>query len=583
MTTQYTNAFKLKITKRILTHNEKIKDIAEEYAIPQQTLYGWLSTFNKHGAFPGKGNKKTSISNELKQLETDNNILKDALFIPKDKASIFDFIYNNKDDYPITRMCKLLNVSVSGYYKHIKDVTSPQELNYNRLVRLVKDIYIKYGPDIGSPTITALLNNEIDTGSQATVSRILKEHKEAWNTGFSHFHADEDVVLHFHNKDTVFDTETNTYFHEVFAKDQIGTFLEGTKTSNFKLYKNGTFEHCRDYHRDDNLLIHADNLHALYHLNKTFSKRVKLIYIDVPYNTQRYNLSYQDYFSRSDYLTLMKNRLTLAKSLLKQDGSIFIHCDDKEGAYLKVLCDEIFGIDNFVNQIVWRNTFSQQNRSHIATTKSYILVYARNKRVLQFNQPIIPSDKLTAYRYTDSKGSYRISKLRNSRVGYYRFDITTPNGLTISDNWDCTQEKFNELLENGNIYWSKNNIPYEKVYMNGNSTKIINDLWVTQEFGTTYEGTRELNSIIPDNKFTYPKPTKLLKHIIELASNENDIILDFFAGSGTTAVAAATLNRRFISVELEEDNFNLMVKRLQHTLHQESSFIKNSFITCKIE
>src|SRR5699024_12335801 len=111
-----------------------------------------------------------------------------------------------------------------------------------------------------------------------------------------------------------------------------------------------------------------------------------LIYIDPPYNTNRNNLSYHDYYSRANYLILLKNRLETAWPLLKKDGVIFIHCDDNQQSYIKVLCDELFGENNFVNQIIWQRKTNQQNRSHIATTVDYILVYAKNKSYLQLNK-----------------------------------------------------------------------------------------------------------------------------------------------------------------------------------------------------
>src|SRR5699024_108760 len=136
----------------------------------------------------------------------------------------------------------------------------------------------------------------------------------------------------------------------------------------------------------DNLLIQGDNLFALHRLQETFTSKVKLIYIDLPYNTSRNNLSYRDSYSRANYLVLLKNRLELALPLLRKDGVIFILWYDNRQAYIKVLCDELIGEENFVNQIIWQRTNGQQDKSHIATTTDYILVYANDKSRLKLNK-----------------------------------------------------------------------------------------------------------------------------------------------------------------------------------------------------
>src|SRR5699024_6927532 len=478
-------------------------------------------------------------------------ILQDSLFIDKDKSNIFEFIYLNKKKYPVSTMCELLNVSVSGYYKYAKGVTSTQEMQYKRIVRLVKNTYLEKGPNVTIEAITNMINKDHYIASTATVARILKKYKSKWNASFSQFHEDKDVNLVFHNKDTIFDIANKHYLNEKFAKKEIKQFFADVAFIDFKRHQNNRIEEISSFDVTDNLLINADNLHALYHLREIFKRKVKLIYIDVPYNTRRYNLSYSDSLSRSDYLTFMKNILDLAKGLLKSNGSIFIRCDDSENAYLKVLCDEIFRHENFVNHIIWQRTFAQQNRTHIATKKNYILVYAKSKSKLQFNQPLISKDDLTTYKYSDDKGIFKVAKLVNNRNGYYHFDITTPNDKIVSHQFDITKKKFDQLLQNDEIYWSRNNIPYQKIYLTDNATKIVNDLWInTSQYGSNQSATKELDATIPNNNFTHPKPLKLLEHIINLATNEKDIVLDFFAGSGTTAVAAAMLNRQFITIEI---------------------------------
>src|SRR5699024_10011316 len=253
----------------------------------------------------GSGNGQLSAESQLKKLELEKAILKDALFINKDKSNIFEFIYLNKEKYPISVMCELLNVSVSGYYKYAKSVTSTQEMQYKRIVRLVKETYLENGPNITIEAITNIINANRNTTSTATVARILKKYKSEWNTSFSKFHRDKDVNLVFHNKDTIFDISNKRYLNKKFAKKEIKQFFENVAFTDFKRYQNNRVENITNFDVTDNLLINADNLHALYHLQEKFKRKVGLIYIDVPYNTRRYNLSYADSLSRSDYLTFM--------------------------------------------------------------------------------------------------------------------------------------------------------------------------------------------------------------------------------------------------------------------------------------
>jgi len=439
MKKHYQKEFKIEVVSKYFEENISVKDLSATYNVPIPSIYNWIASYKRSRNFIGSGNGQLSTETQLKKLDLEKSILQEALFIDKNKSNLFEFIYLNKKKYPVSTMCELLNVSVSGYYKYAKGVTTTQEMQYKRIVRLVKETYLENDPKITIEAITNIINADYDITSTATVARILKKYKSEWNSSFSQFHSDEDVNLVFHNKDTIFDISNNRYLNEKFAKKEIKQFFEDVAFTNFKRHQDNKIEDVSDFDIDDNLLINADNLHALYHLREKFKRKIKLIYIDVPYNTRRYNLSYSDSLSRSDYLTFIKNRLDLAKDLLKANGSIFIHCDDAENAYLKVLCDEIFGHENFINQIVWQSTFAQQNRSHIATKKNYILVYAKIKSKLQFNQPLISKENLTAYKYSDEKGIFKVAKLVNNRNGYYNFDISTPNNQIVHHQFDITK------------------------------------------------------------------------------------------------------------------------------------------------
>lgn len=585
----YTTTFKKDAIYKVIKEASPVKTVANNLNIPVSTLYKWVARYKSTNGYQKAAPVLTKKQEtHIKQLQLENDILKKALFLPQKKEAIFEFIYENKDNFPVQRLCSLLNVSSSGYYKYIKSIPSKQALKNNQITRLVKNVYIKHGPNIGSPKITKIINDKEPLTSQASVARILKENKEVWHSSFSKFHNNKDVVLHFNNKDTILDSDTDTYFHKELAHEQIDALLNNVHFTNLKMYTHNTSIEVQAFSKNDNLLIHGDNLHALHHLKDSFSKSVQLIYIDVPYRTMRSNLSYYDSFSRSDYLVLLKNRLEIAKTMLKSTGSIFIQCSDEEQAYIKVLCDEIFGDNNFINQIIWQRTTSQQNMSHIATKKEYILVYAKNKKHVTFNRQNSHPNQLEPYKFEDAKGTFRIDKIRDAKNGYYHYALKKPTGHFLESRWVYSHHAVKELISNDLIYWSKNNIPSKKVYLSEDKPKrvVVNDLWVDDSiYGTNREATLELNKLVGPNDFTYPKPEKLLENIIKLATNEGDAVLDFYAGSGTTAASAYKLNRQFILVEKNFDNFNLIIKRMRKTVKNLDTYLNsnNTYITCQIK
>lgn len=580
---KYSDQFKRRAINEVKKNERKIQEVATELGIPKPTLYKWVSIDRSYSSF--YKNNNASEQTRLRQLEIENKILKKALFLPKTKKDRFYFIYYHKGIYPVQTMCQLLQVSPSGYYKYEQNTTSLQHIENERITGYVKDVYFQYGTKIGSPKITAILNQKHVITSQATVARILKENKDSWKSSYSEFHNNKDVKLTFHNKDTFFDSINNKYYHERFGENDINTLLESFSFKNMYRYDPDGIHSTERFCVQDNLVIQGDNLIALHKLKEHFHEKVTLIYVDPPYNTKRDNLSYRDTFSRSDYLLQLKNRLEAARSLLKKSGSIFIHCDDNEQAYIKVLADEIYGEENFINQIVWKRTKSQQNRGQIATVKDYILVYAKNKKDLRFNRMNITAKQLKTYKHKDHHGLFRPDKILNSKNGYYHYEFVTPSGKTFHAKADYSESTFKRLLESNLVYWSKSDTPYKKTYLNYNSAKLVNDLWVSESYGSTQEATEELQSIIGNNDFTYPKPEKLMNNIIKLASSEEDIVLDFFAGSGTTLSTALQLNRQFIGIELLTENFNLIKRRIRKNMSPSLEDIDkaDTFITSRLK
>ena len=582
VTKHHPDKLKKEVVTRVIDSKDTVKSIATEFGVPVSTVYSWVSKYEQDEHYFNEDEHQPTLLS-TKQLHLENAILKCALHIDNTSKSKFRFIYLHKDKFPVQTMCRLLDVSSSGYYKYAQHYKSREQLLREHVTERVRDIYLEYDGVIGSPKITDIINEKEELTSQATVARILQRHKDDWLAAYTQFHEDKDVQLHFHQKDTVYDILNDKHYHEVFASDKIKKIYEAAQLINFTRYDQTGVTSVNDYTMRDNLIIRGDNLIALHKLKSTFKHKVKLIYIDVPYNTERTNLSYADNQSRHQYLLMLKNRLEVARELLRKDGSIFLHCDDREQAYIKVLCDEVLGEENFINQIIWRKSMGQQNRAHIANTKEYILVYSKSRSHLQLNKRELTKKQLESYKYEDSSGKFRIDKIEDKQKGYYNYQIITPTSKYLNSRWLYSHNTFQYLLDKGLIYWARDGTPYKKSYLTNTRIRTINDLWVdVSEYGSTREATEELREKVGNNSFTYPKPEKLLQKIIEVASNEGEIVLDFYAGSGTTLAVAHRLNRQYIGVELLDSNFRLITQRLQDSLKQHSNRTHNSFITTNI-
>jgi len=340
-----------------------------------------------------------------------------------------------------------------------------------------------------------------------------------------------------------------------------------------------------DKNKPVNLLIEGDNYHSLAVLNFTHKKSIDVIYIDPPYNTGNKDFKYNDKFvdkedgyRHSKWLSFMSKRLALAKNLLKDTGVIFISIDDNEFAQLKLLCDDLFGESNFIGNLIWRKKEGGgQADDYFAREHEYILVYSKSDK-FEWRDEIVPVEE-AEYNKEDKDGKFTAVKLakwgntsrREDRPKMY-FPIKSPDDKNIfpiapdgSDGrWRVGKKRMDELISKGLIYWQKKNekwIPYEKVYFSEGDVKKIKERSILYEIANTTDGANELKKIfLVKDVFQNPKPTELIKFFLKFGANENAVVLDFFAGSGTTGHVILDMNkedngnRRFILCTNNEDN-----------------------------
>lgn len=329
-----------------------------------------------------------------------------------------------------------------------------------------------------------------------------------------------------------------------------------------------------------NLLIKGNNLIALHTLKEYFrhapqKDKVKLIYIDPPYNTGNDSFNYNDRFNHSTWLTFMKNRLEIARELLRDDGVIFVQCDDNEQAYLKVLMDEIFGRENFVACGIWNSISSVLKQSKfIRKEHEFILIYAKNKLNLKFNK--LENSMKFENLDNDPNGAWFSSNAAspNQKSKTNFFGIKLPNGEICERNWKFTYEEF--INGEVSLYFKDGNVPRLKIYEKDydKNTAIQSSIFI--DLGSITTAKTELKYIFKDDRFATPKPEALLQRIIEISTNENDLVLDFFAGSGTTLAVAHKMKRRYIGIEQMEYIESITKERLKKVIEGEQGGISKA-------
>lgn len=346
-----------------------------------------------------------------------------------------------------------------------------------------------------------------------------------------------------------------------------------------------------------NFLIEGDNLASLQMLEKTHRGKVDLIYIDPPYNTLKDGFTYSDTlvdkndtFRHSKWLSFMRRRLVIAQKLLSSNGTIFISIDDNEVAALRVLCDELFGYQNFVANIIWEKKFSPQNDAKwLSNSHDHILLYAKNKEIWhpKLLERTVEMDKRYTNPDNDPRGPWTSSDFTVKTASEaYMYDIVTPSGRVVrptsSRSWATSEENYLALRADNRIWFGAkgNNVPRIKTFLSEvQKGTVCKTIWYRTEVGDTQEGTRDLKSVFGKaGMFTNPKPIRLINRILDIASPNNSIVLDFFAGSGTTGHALLKYNaehadskRQFILCTNNENDIcrNVTYERIKRVIANE--------------
>lgn len=356
------------------------------------------------------------------------------------------------------------------------------------------------------------------------------------------------IVLDFPYKDTLLkanmskeDTDKDDlrpdepFLNEVIAKDEIDVLLDKKILVNVKKYNQDHAEETNHFNEEDNLIIKGNNLIALHTIKENYAGKVKLIYIDPPFNTGNDSFKYNDNFNQSSWLTFMKDRLMIAKELLSEDGNIIIHLDWNQSHYLKVLADKIFGKENFLNEIIWSYEKWTAASRNLQKNHDVLLVYSKQKGAHHFN--IIK--ELT-------------ENLREKyKKGYLLGGGGGSEGLVV---YDKENDKVKKMIESGK---------YKVVYAEPEG-KPLSDVWYIPFINP---GSHERTG------FNSQKPERLIERIMKIFTNEGDLILDYHLGSGTTAAVAHKMNRQYIGIEQMEYINTITVPRLQKVIEGDQSGI----------
>lgn len=495
--------------------------------------------------------------------------------------------------------------------KQIKEVLSTFPMYWEKET-LLRNKVIEDIRSYEKEVIEALLSNELirDTYSIQLDSGIvfktedfisMLRYKNYWENSYTRYsneigltsegkylNYNTDVVLDFPHKDGVLEGgmtkedsgKSEIYYHNILAKEEIDTLFAPKTFSNIRRYRRGGAQKESHLKEDDNLIIKGNNLIALHTLKDRYTNKVKMIYIDPPYNTENDSFKYNDNFSHSTWLTFIKNRLVIARELLAEDGVIFINTDEIEQAYLKVLTDEVFGRDNFIGDIIWKKRRGGGNDSHyMALDHDYIAVFVKNKSKSIHNKKWrVPyeSEYLKRYNQFDedlNKRFYWDTLARDGLQSPIKVEIDCPDGTTLKFNSQKSKQTILNELESGltRITKTRNGWSVQhRIYQP--EGKVLRSI-IDQDKALNSVGKGEIEKLFNSNLFSNPKPEKLLEMLINMVTQKGDIVLDFFMGSSTTQAVAHKMNRQYIGIEQMDYISEVSVPRLQKVIEGEQGGI----------
>ena len=424
----------------------------------------------------------------------------------------------------------------------------------------------------------------------------------------------DDIALVFPHKDCILEggqskeeqKREEIFYNTILAPDEVDRLKEPKVLTNAKRISKGGEEEFRDFNRDiegrirDNLIIKGNNLLALYSLLPQFRGRVKLIYIDPPYNTggDTETFTYNNSFKHSTWLTFMKNRLEVSKGFLRDDGFIAIAIDHVELFYLGTLADEVFGRENRIGIVsIVHKPEGRNQEKYFGTSNEFMLVYAKNKNNATFEKVILDKEQRERYTLEDNRGKYRLKNFirltdgkyslrENKPTHYYPIYVSgdlknfslerqtsyielypiTENGTERT--WKTKGNTFINLVENDDII-AKNEKGKIVLYEKLREDEVIKTHWIKKEYHAYHFGTKLLEDILGRKAFSFPKSIHTVMDTLKIMTSKDDIILDFHAGSGTTAHAVLALNkedegnRKFVLIEQLNEHIEVCNERIQ--------------------
>lgn len=329
----------------------------------------------------------------------------------------------------------------------------------------------------------------------------------------------------------------------------------------------------------DNRLIFGDNLLALKALEQEFAGKVKCVFIDPPYNTGSAFTHYDDGLEHSIWLSLMRDRLEIIRRLMSDDGSLWITIDDNEAHYLKVACDEVFGRANFVANVVWEKADSPRNSARqFSTDHDHVLVFSKNPAwVPRKLERTAEANSIYSNPDNDPRGPWLPGDpYANKPYSKGQYSIQGPTGRTFSPPpgrfWRVSEEKLRELDANGRVWWGPTGAarPSIKRYLSEVGDLVPRTLWAKTDVGSNRTSKNEMRALFPGgSSFDTPKPEKLIERVVSIATSPGDLVLDSFAGSGTTGAVAHKMGRRWIMIELGEHCHTHIIPRLKKVIDGE--------------